>query len=114
MAYIAAGMALGCGETAETDVMPESEPTDDIGEASDEFTWVVKCKERGIQCMMECANEGVSCASVYPHPHRRDPDPGDLVGCVKAPKSCVYDYGGGERCWVITYKLAYCRVHGGG
>lgn len=97
-------------ETMDGEVVDESieESLDAIGGIK-----IIRCKksDRGIPCMMKCADEGISCAAKRPHPTDRNVGDGELGQCRRRSvvNSCWYHYPNGQLCVFVLWR-SFCRV----
>ncbi|AUX33528.1 MULTISPECIES: hypothetical protein [Sorangium] len=92
----------------------EEEP---VAVDAQELHWLVYCKnESSAECMVRCAEAGVTCRPSYKHPYKSNAGRGNLTGCIKKPKEvCVYHYpSNGDGCFVMCNTgRAYCVYVGG-
>jgi hypothetical protein len=74
---------------------------------------VIRCKkaDRGMECMTQCADAGISCAAKRPHPRDRNVGYGELGQCRKVGvvSSCWYHYSNGELCVFLLWR-SFCRI----
>ncbi|WP_437761395.1 hypothetical protein WMF27_04975 [Sorangium sp. So ce281] len=97
-------------EMMDGEAMDESmeESVDAIGSLK-----IIRCKkaDRGIPCMKQCANAGISCAAKRPHPEDHDVGYGELGQCrtLGAVGSCWYHYPNGQLCVFVPWR-SFCRI----
>ncbi|WP_157906493.1 MULTISPECIES: hypothetical protein [Sorangium] len=74
---------------------------------------IIRCEkaDRGIPCMMRCANEGISSAAKRPHPTDRNVGDGELGQCRRRSvvNSCWYHYPNGQLCVFVLWR-SFCRI----
>ncbi|XYI02948.1 hypothetical protein ACMHYB_25620 [Sorangium sp. So ce1128] len=118
----AAEMALSDADGATSDQeaaeMMDDEAVDDSTEESLDaigLLKIIRCKkaDRGIPCMMQCAEAGISCTAKRPHPRDRNVEAGSLGQCRKeglfGASSCWYYYPNGQLC-VFSLWRPFCRI----
>ncbi|XXY51890.1 hypothetical protein WME91_12175 [Sorangium sp. So ce269] len=113
----AAEMALSESDGA-TSEQGAAEMMDDSTEESldaIELLKIIRCKkaDRGLPCMMQCAEAGISCAAKRPHPNDRNVEAGSLGQCRKeglfGASSCWYYYPNGQLCVFLLWR-SFCRI----
>lgn len=127
MLYIASCVTPSSDAISETEVIMEatgmgaaemgaSRSVDESVEALDPLR-IVRCRktERGMRCMILCADAGISCAARLDHPYKPDVGAGDLGQCrrVAMITSCWYYYPNGDVCQFLTGGRRFCRYEGG-
>ncbi|XXT15758.1 hypothetical protein WME94_36480 [Sorangium sp. So ce429] len=113
----AAGMALSesDGATSEqgaAEMMDDDAVDDSTGESLDAIGLlkIIRCKkaDRGLPCMIQCAEAGISCAAKRPHPKDRNVEAGSLGQCRKeglfGASSCWYYYPNGQLCVFLLWR----------
>ncbi|WP_437339148.1 hypothetical protein [Sorangium sp. So ce394] len=95
----------------ETENGPTAE-TDAIGSFK-----IIHCKRReyGADCMMKCADAGVSCPAGRRHPYKNNVKTGLLMQCraLGLASSCWYYYENGDICVFIVGVPVKCGYEGG-
>lgn len=99
-------------ETMDAEVMDDS-----VEESLDaiELLKIIRCKkaDRGMPCMEQCAEAGISCAAKRPHPTDRNVADGVLGQCRRArvvrANSCWYHYPNGQLCVFVLWR-SFCRI----
>ncbi|WP_437717152.1 hypothetical protein WMF45_12495 [Sorangium sp. So ce448] len=106
----------GAARDPEAAEMMDGEAVDDSMEESPdaiEPLKIIRCKkaDRGIPCMMQCAEAGISCAAKRPHPSDRNVGDGELGQCRSASvvNSCWYHYPNGQLCVFVLWR-SFCRI----
>ncbi|WP_159397522.1 hypothetical protein [Sorangium cellulosum] len=78
---------------------------------------IIRCKRRehGAECMMKCADAGISCQGGRKHPYKDDVKTGLLMQCraLGLVSSCWYYYENGDICVFIGRAPVRCRYEGG-
>ncbi|MGK3960414.1 hypothetical protein WMF38_46095 [Sorangium sp. So ce118] len=78
---------------------------------------IIRCKRRehGAECMMKCADAGVSCQGGRKHPYKDDVKTGLLMQCraIGLASSCWYYYENGDMCVFVVGVPVKCRYEGG-
>ncbi|WP_437931754.1 hypothetical protein WMF37_21690 [Sorangium sp. So ce291] len=76
---------------------------------------IIRCNksDRGLPCMIQCAEAGISCAAKRPHPRDRNVEAGSLGQCRKeglfGASSCWYYYPNGQLCVFLLWR-SFCRI----
>lgn len=95
----------------ETDNGPTTEP-----EAVGSFK-IVHCKRRehGADCMMKCADAGISCPAGRKHPYKSNVKTGLLMECrgLGVATSCWHYYKNGDICVFLVGVPVKCGYEGG-
>jgi hypothetical protein len=93
-----------CGETGrDLSEVPELEPNKEV---------VCRKKSWGVDCMIACAEEGLSCPAGMKHPYSPSSGTGKLWKCSGAANAevCKYVYDNGDECtWDRKKKLKACK-----
>lgn len=78
---------------------------------------IIRCKrhEHGAECMMKCADAGISCQAGRKHPYKNDVKTGLLMQCraLGLASSCWYYYKNGDICVFLVGAPVRCRYEGG-
>lgn len=78
---------------------------------------VIRCKRRehGADCMMRCADAGISCPAGRKHPYKSDVKTGLLWQCrsLGLASSCWYYYENGDICIFLGVLPVRCVYEGG-
>jgi hypothetical protein len=99
----------------DTDTTPSS--PDEGGEPAD--TWIY-CKDLDpLDCLMKCADVGIFCTGLRPHPNKPDVGPGRLISCKNGTPTrvCSYLYPNTDVCnffTVLGYPVPTFCVYAGG
>ncbi|WP_437754029.1 hypothetical protein [Sorangium sp. So ce1389] len=95
----------------ETENGPTTE-TDAIGSFK-----IIRCKRRehGAECMMKCADAGISCQGGRKHPYKSNVKAGLLMQCraLGLASSCWYYYEDGDMCVFVIGLPVRCGYEGG-
>ncbi|MGK3983033.1 hypothetical protein WME99_08335 [Sorangium sp. So ce136] len=77
---------------------------------------IIRCKRRehGAECMMKCADAGISCQGGRKHPYKDDVKTGLLMECraLGLASSCWYYYENGDICRFVLRVPILCRYEG--
>ncbi|WP_437809613.1 hypothetical protein [Sorangium sp. So ce1078] len=78
---------------------------------------IIRCKghEHGSDCMMKCADAGISCPAGRKHPYKSNAKTGLLWQCrsLGLLSSCWYYYENGDSCTFVGKAPIMCRYEGG-
>lgn len=78
---------------------------------------IIRCSNReyGADCMMRCADAGISCPAGRKHPYKGNVKAGLLCQCrsVGIISSCWYYYENGDICRFVLGAPILCRYEGG-
>jgi hypothetical protein len=78
---------------------------------------IIRCKRRehGVECMMKCADAGISCPAGRKHPYKSDVKTGLLMQCrgLGLVSGCWYYYENGDICRFVLGAPILCRYEGG-
>ena len=72
--------------------------------------------QTGIDCMMKCAEAGISCAAARPHPYKGGGGLGKLYACnsLVIGSMCSYAFDNGDSCHFAPWPMpALCSYTGG-
>jgi hypothetical protein len=78
---------------------------------------IIRCKrhEHGTDCMMKCADAGISCPAGRKHPYKSNVKTELLMQCraLGLASSCWYYYENGDMCVFVGVVPVRCRYEGG-